>query len=156
MRRFRLLFSLLITLIPAFATATSLSEADIAKLEQYVKKVERQFADSMAKRDFDAFSKLVDEDAVFEGGEQPLRGKAAVLAAWKPYFEKPEAPFSWEPETVFVIASGDIALSTGPVKNSKGEVVAYFHSTWRKNANGDWRIILDKGQKYCASDDAKH
>ena len=66
---------------------------------------ETAFAKSMADRDFDAFASHVDEGAVFINGGKPLRGKAAVLAHWKKFFESSEAPFAWKPEIAEVSAS---------------------------------------------------
>ncbi|HET9821358.1 MAG TPA: nuclear transport factor 2 family protein [Burkholderiaceae bacterium] len=106
---------------------------------------ELAFARSMAERDFEAFSRHVAEDTVFFGQRDVLRGKAAVLAGWKAFFEGPQAPFSWAPDRVEVLASGALALSTGPVRNARGEVIARFNSVWQREADGRWRVVFDKG-----------
>ena len=106
---------------------------------------ERAFARSMADRDFAAFGRYVAEDSVFFSGSTPLRGREAVLAAWKPFFEGPTAPFSWEPDQVEVLESGELALSTGPVKNPEGVVTARFNSIWQRQADGRWLVVFDKG-----------
>ena len=106
---------------------------------------ERAFARSMAERDIAAFARWVAEDTVFFGGGKVLRGKAAVLDGWKAFFDGPAAPFSWEPDQVEVLASGQLALSTGPVRNAKGEVTARFNSIWQRQADGRWQVIFDKG-----------
>jgi ketosteroid isomerase-like protein len=105
---------------------------------------ERAFARSMAERDFAAFGRYVAEDCVFFG-ETELRGREAVLAAWKPFFDDAQAPFSWEPDQVEVLTSGDLALSTGLVKNLAGTVTARFNSIWQRQADGRWQVIFDKG-----------
>jgi ketosteroid isomerase-like protein len=117
-----------------------------AKLE--VMATERAFARSMADRDLAAFAALLSEEAVFFSGPTPLRGKSAVLAAWARFFSAPAAPFSWEPEEVEVLDSGTLALSSGPVRNPKGELTARFSSIWRREAGG-WRIVFDKGAPVC-------
>ena len=58
---------------------------------------ERAFAKSMADRDFAAFGRLVALDTVFFGNAKVHRGRDAVLAAWKGFFDGPQAPFSWSP-----------------------------------------------------------
>ena len=78
---------------------------------------ERAFARSMADRDFAGFGRYVAEDSVFFSGGTALRGRAAVLEGWKPFFDGPTAPFAWDPDQVEVLESGDLALSTGLVKN---------------------------------------
>lgn len=106
---------------------------------------ERAFAKSMADRDFAAFGRLVAVDTVFFGNTKVHRGRDAVLAAWKPFFDGPAAPFSWEPDQVEVLASGQLALSTGPVRDPQGQVVARFNSVWQRGADGRWLVIFDKG-----------
>lgn len=106
---------------------------------------ERAFARSMAQRDFAAFGRLVAEDSLFFGGRNVLRGKAAVLEGWRAFFDGPSAPFSWEPDQVEVLASGQLALSTGPVRGPTGEVTARFNSIWQRQADGRWLVIFDKG-----------
>jgi ketosteroid isomerase-like protein len=50
---------------------------------------------------------------------------------------------------VEVLASGQLALSTGPVRDSKGKVIGTFTSIWRLEAPGKWRIVFDKGSPVC-------
>jgi ketosteroid isomerase-like protein len=64
-----------------------------------------------------AISRHIAPDMLFFGGGEVQRGRDAVLAAWKPYFEGPTAPFSWEPDQVEVLNSGQLALSCGPVRD---------------------------------------
>lgn len=110
---------------------------------------ERAFAHSMAARDHAAFAALLSEDAIFFTGPTPFVGKAAVAAGWKRFYERPQAPFSWAPETVEVLASGDLALSSGPVFDPAGKRVATFTSIWRREAPGTWRVVFDKGNDIC-------
>ena len=119
-----------------------------ASLQQQVMDTERAFARTMATRDHGAFTGFLAEETIFFSGDQPLRGKPAVAAWWKRYFEKPEAPFSWEPENVEVLDSGQLALSTGPVRDPKGKLIATFTSIWRREGKA-WRIVFDKGGPVC-------
>ncbi|MDD3763983.1 MAG: nuclear transport factor 2 family protein [Nevskiales bacterium] len=122
---------------------------DLGRVRAQVAATERAFAQTMADRDHDTFTGFLDDDAIFIGARQTLRGKAAVSEAWSAYFASPTAPFSWEPETVEVRPSGDLALSAGPVRAASGEVVGSFQSIWRRGADGQWRIIFDKGCEAC-------
>ncbi len=110
---------------------------------------ERAFARTMADRDFPAFTSFLSTDAVFFTGPEPLRGKQAVAERWKRFYERPQAPFSWEPDRVEVLESGDLALSTGPVRDPDGKLIATFTSIWRLEAHGTWRIVFDKGADAC-------
>ncbi|WP_431288156.1 YybH family protein [Roseateles chitinivorans] len=114
-----------------------------------VRDAEIAFAATMAKRDFEAFAEFVAEDAVFIDGKQPLRGRAAVLAHWKRFFDGAEAPFSWAPDLVEVLPDGKLGYSTGPV-HVKDKLVARFASTWRLDADGRWRVVFDNGSEVCA------
>jgi ketosteroid isomerase-like protein len=116
---------------------------------QIVEAIERSFARTMAERNFEEFSRFIAEEAVFFSGSGPLRGKPEVLAAWQPYFEGPDAPFAWEPERVEVLGSDDLAFSSGPVYGPDGQRVATFNSVWRRDESGDWKIVFDKGSRYC-------
>ncbi len=44
-----------------------------------------------------------------------------------------------------VLDSGELALSTGPVYDPAGKQVATFNSIWRREPDGSWLIIFDKG-----------
>lgn len=143
--RILLMISLLISLPPAVPAG----ETDRVGLEQQVERVEHAFAQTMADRDFDAFTRFLDPETVFFSDDGPLRGSAAVAERWKSYFEAQEAPFSWSPETVQALDSGGLAFSSGPVFDSSGQRVATFHSVWRLNDEGEWRIVFDKGSRFC-------
>jgi len=118
-------------------------------LHQQVVDTERAFAKTMADRDHAGFTAFISEEAVFFSGPSPLRGRQQVAEWWRRYYEKPEPPFSWEPEQVEVLDSGSLALSSGPVRDSKGKLIGRFTSIWRLEAPGVWRIIFDKGNEVC-------
>lgn len=107
------------------------------------------FARSMRERNLEQFAGWVSQEAVFFGSTRVLRGKEAVVAAWKGFFVEPAAPFSWEPKTVEVLASGTLAHSSGPVFDPQGKHIANFNSIWRLEAPGVWRIVFDKGEDIC-------
>ena len=133
-------------LLPLSALA---AEPGSAVLKQQVENTERAFAQTMADRDFEAFTSFLSPEAIFFSGEQALRGKDVVAEKWNPYFEAPEAPFSWAPKTVEVLDSGTLALSSGPVYDPQGVCVGTFSSIWRREASGDWKIVFDKGSSSC-------
>ena len=54
-------------------------------------------------------------------------------------------------ETVEVLDSGHLVLSTGPVHDPSGQLISRFTSIWRREAPGQWRIIFDKGNRVCPS-----
>ena len=129
--------------------AFAATPVDIETFKQQVADTERAFAKTMADRDYAAFGKFIADDAIFFAGRRPIRGADEVKKAWKPFYAEAAAPFSWAPETVEVLASGNLALSTGPVKDTDGKVTATFTSIWRMDAAGNWKIIFDKGNNAC-------
>ena len=131
------------------ACASTPQGSDATQQKAQVMAAERGFAKTMADRDFAAFATFVSDEAIFYSGPEPRRGKQAVVEWWKRFYEKPEAPFSWEPESVEVLASGTLALSSGPVRDRNGKQIATFNSIWRLEAPGTWRIIFDKGEAAC-------
>lgn len=136
----------LCTLGLAMTAGSSPAAPDLEALRQQVAETERAFARSMAERDLAAFSRHLSEHAVFFSGQAVLRGKAAVVAGWTAYFDGPQAPFSWEPDQVEVLADGTLAHSSGPVRDPAGQRVARFNSVWRLEAPGTWRIVFDRGE----------
>jgi ketosteroid isomerase-like protein len=118
-------------------------------LERQVADAERSFAKTMVDRDHARFGSFVSEEAVFFSGPTAIRGRSQVMAAWKRFYESAAPPFSWEPESVQVLDTGTLALSSGPVRDSRGKLVATFTSIWRLEAPGVWRVVFDKGSDVC-------
>jgi ketosteroid isomerase-like protein len=114
-------------------------------LKERVRQREAAFARTMADRDHAAFATFLADEAVFFGSKGVMRGKAAVAQGWKGLFEKPEAPFSWKPQEVEVLDSGTLAMTSGPVFDAAGKRIGMFNSVWRREADGSWKIVLDKG-----------
>ena len=141
-----LIIVLATSLVGCVTTHQPVLQTDI---KQQVINTERAFAKTMADRDQTAFAKFVSEEAIFFAGDKQLHGKQEVISWWKDFFTKPEAPFSWEPETVEVLSSGTLALSTGPVHNAQGKLIGTFSSIWRLEAPNTWRIVFDKGNQVC-------
>jgi ketosteroid isomerase-like protein len=135
--------------IALFAGCATPPTASRAELEQQVATRERAFAQTMADRNFTAFPDFISAEAIFFTGPTPLRGREQVIALWKRFFDRPAAPFSWQPDTVEVLESGTLALSSGPVRGPDGKLIATFTSIWRLEAPGVWRVIFDKGNPEC-------
>jgi ketosteroid isomerase-like protein len=121
----------------------SKEQADNAVSEVEAREI--AFAGTMADRDFDAFLTFVSPEAVFFSGNEPRRGREAVSKTWAPYFEGEKAPFSWHPDVIEVLGSGHLALTSGPVRAASGEIIGRFNSIWRKDEDGQWRVVFDKG-----------
>jgi len=119
-----------------------------AELKEQVRATERAFAKTMADRDHAAFVSFLSEETVFFG-QGVLRGPRQVADAWKRFYDGPKAPFSWEPDQVEVLESGNLALSSGPVYDPDHKRIGTFNSVWRKEPGGKWKIVFDKGCPPC-------
>ncbi len=133
----------------AAALSPEAAGAATAAAVKQVIATEQAFAKTMATRDFKAFVTFLAPDAVFFSGNAVRHGSAEVAAQWQPYFDGPNAPFSWAPDHVEVLASGRLALSTGPVYQA-GKMVGRFNSIWRLEADNTWHIVFDKGEAVCS------
>ena len=138
-----------LALVPLAVVAQTPGGTDADPLREAVWNTERAFAKSMADRDIAAFARFLSADTVFQGGKAPLRGPDAVVTAWKKFFEGAQPPFSWEPDQVLVMTTGQLAMSSGPVRDPSGKLVGRFNSVWRQESPGVWRIVLDMGNDAC-------
>ncbi|MDP1978815.1 nuclear transport factor 2 family protein [Undibacterium sp.] len=143
----RYLFALLIAASLLVKHAQAADER--TDLITQVMQAETAFAKTMEARDHKAFTEFLAEETIFFSGKKVLHGKQEVAAAWKRFYDTPAAPFSWTPETVEVLNSGKLALSSGPVRDPQGKLLATFTSIWRQESPGVWRIIFDKGNDAC-------
>jgi uncharacterized protein (TIGR02246 family) len=144
----RAILPALAALLPAAVSAQA-PPAALATLTRQVFVAESSFAAAMAARDSAAFARLIAPDAVFFGEKTVQRGKAAVVQSWSRFFTGPAAPFSWRPEKVEVLDSGTLAHSSGPVHDPEGKQIGIFNSIWRREADGSWRVVFDKGCPVC-------
>lgn len=143
MKKYLSLTAALLLLVPGFNLAAAESSTELLKSEVHNR--ETAFARSMADRDFNAFLSFISTEAIFFNGNQPLIGLEAVSRSWAPFFEAEQAPFSWQPELIEVLESGTLAISSGPVYGPSGEPAGRFNSIWRKDPDGQWRVVFDKG-----------
>ena len=108
-----------------------------------VRQAEIAFARAFAERNEERFFDLVADDATFLSGTATLRGKAEVRRVWSGFFKEPQAPFSWGPERVVVSGDGKLGLSFGPIYDARGRHAGFYNSTWRREADGSWKVVFD-------------
>jgi ketosteroid isomerase-like protein len=132
-------------LICCLVAVSGVAHSQVTGADSVVRAREVAFANTMAERNLDSFRSFLSDEAVFFAGETVLRGADAIVAGWSGYFEGADAPFSWSPDVVVVLESGELALSSGPVLDSAGVQVGRFNSIWRKESDGQWRVVFDRG-----------
>jgi len=134
-----------------FVAAPSRAESN-AELKEQVRQTEIAFAKTLADRDPAAFASFLAAETVFMSSGRVTRGAKEVAERWKGFFEGAQASFSWAPETVEVLDSGRLAMSSGPVRDPSGKRTGTFNSVWRREAGGKWKIVLDNGCPACNCD----
>ena len=98
----------------AMLIAASALSAEVTAQTDVTRQVEAReiaFAKTMADRDLDAFLTFIAPEAIFFNGDEPLRGRETIARAWAPFFEGAAAPFSWQPDLVQVLDTGELALT---------------------------------------------
>ena len=144
--RLRLL-SVLSACLMLLAGAAGARESN-GDLKKQVIDAERGFAATMKARDIDGFARFLADEAIFLSAQGNLRGKAAIVKGWRPFYAGPQAPFTWEPEEVEVVDSGTLAYSGGPVFDAAGKRIGRFNSIWRLRAPGQWEVVFDRGSDF--------
>ena len=109
------------------------------------------FSRAVEQGDRARFESFIDADARFVGGSV-RRGVDEVSAAWSVFFIEGGPRIKWRPQFVEVLQDGQLALSRGPFRMSSVdgegnpvEVWGTFNSTWRKQADGGWKVVFDAG-----------
>lgn len=153
MRRY--LFGLLFAAANVAVAATGSAPDRAAGLAE-VRATELAFAAALMENQPAAFAAFLDEEAVFVGGAEVTRGKAAILEAWKGFFGEARPHFEWHPEVVELSGDGTLGLTRGPwtlrAKDADGKEVertGIFNSVWRRQADGTWKIVFDAGCSPC-------
>jgi uncharacterized protein (TIGR02246 family) len=141
----------LVLSIAALAAAPA-SAQDLEKERAAVRAADRAFAKAVALHDRELFATFIAEDATFLGGGL-TQGRDAIVVDWGIFFAAGgDATITWEPHTVEVAASGDLAYtlgdfevrSTGPDGQSHKSTGTYV-SIWRKQPDGAWQVVVDGG-----------
>ncbi len=107
---------------------------------------------AVAYRDRELFESLIAEDAVFLGGGL-VEGRQAIVVSWGIFFAVDRTTsISWKPNRVEVADSGDLAYTLGDFEirstsadGSQRKATGTYVSIWRKDANGDWKAVVDAG-----------
>jgi len=87
---------------------------------------------------------LADDGIVFQ--PLPVNGKSV----WGPRPPSP-ATLIWEPAFAEVSAAGDLGYTTGPweyrppADANRPTLHGHFHSVWRRQGNGPWKVAVDIG-----------
>ena len=109
------------------------------------------FSRAVENKDIESFKKFLDNDARFVG-HSVGRGPDEITSTWQVFFSDDGPAIKWRPQFVEVLEDGSLALTRGPFriinKDADGNLVEHwgtFNSIWRKNSDGQWRVVFDAG-----------
>ena len=91
-----------------------------------------------------------DDAVMMPPGLPPLEGKAAIKQYVEVALKLPGFTISWEPVSVHVAKSGDMAYmierNTSTLNDSTGKPVTTYGkvvTVWRKDSTGAWKNVVD-------------
>ena len=123
--------------------------ADAGKIQLF--QLEASFAKDVLERGGAGFAAWFADDGVALGnGAAPLIGKVAIAksATWSPKAYQ----LTWTPTAAVMGPSGDMGYTWGHFeghsKDANGNPVVTkgrYMTIWRKQPNGDWKVVLDAG-----------
>jgi uncharacterized protein (TIGR02246 family) len=141
------------TLLALIVIMISCNEQKVDKKAEgeKVMQLSREWARVAATEDVEkALSYWADDAFVMSAGQPPVKGKQAIRQMVEESFKIPDFRISWQPQSVEVSESGDMAYmieneqvsftdSTGkPITLNEKAV-----SIWRKQADGTWKNVVD-------------
>ena len=134
-------------LLAGCSTHTVDTKAEGERLMQISKELSKTAAtDSIEK----TLSYWADDAVVMSPGQPPIKGKKAIREMVEGTSIIPGFKISWEPLSVFVSKSGDLAYMIEQnritLNDSLGKPITEFNKSvtiWRKEADGSWKNIVD-------------
>jgi uncharacterized protein (TIGR02246 family) len=121
--------------------------ADEAALRARIK----DWAAAAQAKDAARFVSFYTEDAVvMMAGAPDLSGMPAIRKGIAGMMQDPAFALSFEPDNVVVARSGDLAYETGPYTmtmtgpdKKPATETGHYVATWRKEADGTWKVAVD-------------
>jgi uncharacterized protein (TIGR02246 family) len=141
----------LLCFVAAFVS-TAFAAPEISEARKAIDKGNAQWVEAWDKADASLIAKLFAEDGVLlSRNGKFFKGPEQILAHMKPVLEGAGKGVKATVMTVDLWLDGDVAYETGtysykyqengkPV-NEEGRYV----TIWKRQANGDWRIVTDMG-----------
>lgn len=125
-----------------------------SKLADEVKVADRQFCDDTRKEKLEGWVKWFSKDSTLGGLKSPVKGEAALREHYKGLFGSNYIDVEWDPTKAEVFPGGDLAYTVGRYKwhfrnedNKDTFESGTYLTVWRKEKDGNWRVISDFGSK---------
>ena len=126
-------------------------KADTKSEGEKVMQTSRDWSQITSTRDVGKILDYWADDAVVISGGQPiLKGKKEIRKMVEESFKTPGFKISWEPQSVEVSQSGDLAYliekQTMSMNDSSGKTITIFSNgvtVWKKQSDGSWKNVAD-------------
>jgi ketosteroid isomerase-like protein len=133
------------------ATATTTNSNDSADAVAAINKADSLWDDQSAHNSAEGWLSFYTDDAIMmPPGENTCTDKASREASIKNMFAMPGVNMRFQATKTEVSKSGDLGYSTGPYqfsyKDATGKEMhetGKFCETWKKQADGSWKCIVD-------------
>lgn len=131
--------------------APASSAATVAAAEKELMQADRDFYADWQKNGADAWARWWAEDGVEDTGKGPAVGPDAVRKHITETYG-PGSSLTWTPDEARAMEDGRMGLTRGhfvAVFNAEGkktEVRGQYITIWRKQKDGNWRIVWDGGE----------
>jgi ketosteroid isomerase-like protein len=121
-----------------------------------VRRADVEMCRAVSEHDAAGFRAFIAEDAAFYAGSGAvMKGPGAVVAGWAPLLARDRSSsLTWEPDTVEVAGSGELAYSSGPflltTRDASGATRTLrgrYVTIWRRGQDGRFRVIVDIGTR---------
>lgn len=137
-----------LTCMAALSVSSGLAQ-ETSSDEQKIRDLEAQWVEAVEAGDAAAIAELYREDGrVMPPNAEPALGRDSVRAFWEEVLQLPGLNFSFEPTTVRVADSGDIAYAIGTYQLSYNvdeepvQDAGKYIDLWEK-VDGEWRVVAD-------------
>jgi uncharacterized protein (TIGR02246 family) len=126
-------------------------KADTKSEGEKLMQISREWSAIAATGDIEkTLSYWADDAVVMPAGQPTVKGKAAIRKMVEESMKIPGFRISWEPQSVEVSESGDMAYmlenSNVSFNDSTGKQMTFHNKTvtvWRKQADGAWKNVVD-------------
>ena len=139
------------SLLAIAIVSCSQQKVDTKSEGEKVMKLSREWSEVASTGDVEkTVSYWADDAFVMSAGQPPLKGKPAIRQMVEESYKIPGFRISWQPQSVEVSESGDMAYmienSQVSMTDSTGKPVTLRNksvSIWRKQPDGSWKNAVD-------------
>ena len=142
---------LAIALILTAIVGCNQQKGDVKAEGEKLMQISREWSQSASTRNIEKTVSYWAEDAVvMSAGQPPVKGKKAIRQMVEDSYKIPGFHINWEPESVEVSESGDMAYmierSQITIHDSSGKAITEYYkgvSVWKKQPDGSWKNVVD-------------